>query len=80
MGFFDFFKNLFGGAKPTIDTSNLTIDVAKNVMSVNGTAVEIPCPKGPVVTSTPGVWPRSGWPGVLDPHWRKLFSSSRGRS
>ena len=43
MGFFDFFKNLFGGAKPTIDTSTLTIDVAKNVMSVNGTAVEIPC-------------------------------------
>lgn len=43
MGFFDLFKNLFGGAKPTIDTSGFTIDVAKNVMSVNGKAVEIPC-------------------------------------
>jgi hypothetical protein len=23
-----------------------------------------------------GVWPRSGWPGVSDPHWRNCFRSS----
>ena len=28
------------------------------------TAVEIPAPSGPVVISTPAVWPYSGWPGV----------------
>ena len=37
------------------------------------TALAKPCPSGPVVTSTPGVWPRSGWPGALLPHWRKLL-------
>ena len=30
--------------------------------------------------STPAVWPNSGWPGVLLPHWRKLRSWSNGRS
>ena len=30
-----------------------------------------PCPRGPVVTSTPGACRRSGWPGVLEPSWRK---------
>ena len=34
------------------------------------TALPTPWPSGPVVVSTPGVWPRSGWPGVLEPHWR----------
>ena len=32
----------------------------------NPTAFEIPCPRGPVVVSTPGVTPYSGWPGVLE--------------
>ena len=36
------------------------------------TAVARPWPRGPVVVSTPGVWPYSGWPGVLDPSCRKL--------
>ena len=40
------------------------------------TAVEMPWPSGPVVHSTPGVWPYSGWPGVLEPHWRKFLISS----
>ena len=44
------------------------------------TALEIPCPRGPVVTSTPGVTKFSGWPGVLEPYWRKRLSSSIGRS
>ena len=29
------------------------------------TAAARPWPSGPVVVSTPGVWPYSGWPGVL---------------
>ena len=29
------------------------------------TALAMPWPSGPVVTSTPSVWPRSGWPGRL---------------
>ena len=32
------------------------------------TAVAMPWPRGPVVVSTPGVWPYSGCPGVLEPH------------
>ena len=40
------------------------------------TAVAMPCPSGPVVVSTPGVWPYSGWPGVFDPHCRNALSSS----
>ncbi len=44
------------------------------------TALEMPWPRGPVVTSTPGVMPASGWPGVFEPSWRKRFSSSIGRS
>ena len=35
---------------------------------------------GPVVTSTPGVTPYSGWPGVLLPHCLNRFNSSSGRS
>ncbi len=31
------------------------------------TAVAIPCPSGPVVVSTPGVWPYSGWPASRAP-------------
>ena len=43
------------------------------------TAEPKPLPSGPVVMSTPLVWPNSGWPGVRLPHWRKLFSSSMDR-
>ncbi|OHB34178.1 MAG: hypothetical protein A2882_01465 [Phenylobacterium sp. RIFCSPHIGHO2_01_FULL_70_10] len=32
------------------------------------TAVAIPWPSGPVVVSTPGVWPYSGCPAVVEPH------------
>ena len=35
-----------------------------------------PWPSGPVVISTPGVSPYSGWPGVFDPNWRKFLISS----
>mmetsp|Transcript_21711 Transcript_21711/g.51622 ORF Transcript_21711/g.51622 Transcript_21711/m.51622 type:complete len:225 (+) Transcript_21711:1680-2354(+) len=41
------------------------------------TAFEMPMPKGPVVTSMPSVSKFSGWPGVLEPHWRNCFRSSR---
>ena len=44
------------------------------------TALPMPCPRGPVVVSTPGVWPNSGWPGVREPHWRNCLRSSRDRS
>ena len=37
----------------------------------------MPCPKGPVVTSIPDCGSYSGWPGVLLPHCRKFFNSSR---
>ena len=40
------------------------------------TALANPCPSGPVVASTPGVRPYSGWPGVMLPHWRKDSRSS----
>src|SRR5699024_4125219 len=36
----------------------------------------IPCPSGPVVTSTPDVTPYSGCPGVWLPHCRKPLRSS----
>ena len=44
------------------------------------TALEIPCPSGPVVASTPGVISVSGCPGVRLSHWRKRLISSSGRS
>ena len=34
------------------------------------TPLATPCPSGPVVTSTPAVWPYSGWPGVREPQVR----------
>ena len=40
------------------------------------TAVEMPCPSGPVVVSIPGAWPYSGWPAVGEPSWRKFLRSS----
>ena len=43
------------------------------------TALEIPEPSGPVVISTPAVWPYSGCPGVLEPAVRKLFRSDNSR-
>jgi hypothetical protein len=36
------------------------------------TLLPIPWPSGPVVTSTPGVSPYFGCPGVRLPHWRKI--------
>ena len=44
------------------------------------TALPNPCPSGPVVVSTPGAQPCSGWPGVMLPHCRNLLISSSGRS
>ena len=44
------------------------------------TALARPWPSGPVVVSTPGVWPYSGWPAVSEPSWRKcLISLDRHR-
>ena len=45
--------------------------------SLNAMPTELakPCPSGPVVVSTPGVRPISGWPGVLLWSWRKFFNS-----
>ena len=40
------------------------------------TAVDIPWPSGPVVVSTPSVWPYSGWPGVFEPSCLKFLISS----
>jgi hypothetical protein len=40
------------------------------------TAFESPCPSGPVVTSMPGEYLRSGWPAVGAPTCRKLLRSS----
>ena len=40
----------------------------------------VPAHTGPVVTSTPGVHPRSGWPGVRLFHWRNCSRSPRVRS
>ena len=37
------------------------------------TALARPCPSGPVVVSTPGAMPCSGWPGVFEWSWRKRF-------
>ena len=36
-------------------------------------------PGAPVVTSTPAVWPSSGWPGVLEPQVRSALRSSSSR-
>ena len=36
------------------------------------TPMAMPCPSGPVVTSTPGMTPRSGWPAQREPNWRKV--------
>src|SRR3954449_10975466 len=43
------------------------------------TALPTPWPRGPVVVSTPAVWPCSGWPGVLLPHVRSDLRSSSSR-
>ena len=40
------------------------------------TPIAMPWPSGPVVTSTPGVTPRSGCPAQRLPHWRNAMSSS----
>ena len=43
------------------------------------TALPTPWPSGPVVVSTPAVWPCSGWPGVLLPQVRSALRSSSSR-
>ena len=43
MGFFDFFKNLFGGSKPKIASEELDINVTETVICINGNNVDIPC-------------------------------------
>ena len=43
-------------------------------------ALARPWPSGPVVVSTPGVTPTSGWPGVFECSWRKLRQLLEGRS
>lgn len=44
MGFFDFFKNLFGGSKkPSIDAEKLVVDITETVITINGKAVDVPC-------------------------------------
>ena len=40
------------------------------------TALPMPCPRGPLVPSTPSVRPNSGCPGVLEPFILKFFKSS----
>ena len=40
------------------------------------TALASPWPSGPVVVSMPGVTKFSGWPGVIEPSWRKRLISS----
>ena len=51
---------------------------ARSIASATAKPTELPkpCPSGPVVISTPGVSPRSGWPGVSEPSRRKRLSSS----
>ena len=44
------------------------------------TALAKPCPKGPVVVSTPGVTFTSGWPGVFEPSFLNSFISSIDKS
>ena len=41
------------------------------------TASPKPWPSGPVVTSMPGVWRASGWPGVRDSYWRNASMSAK---
>ncbi len=44
MGFFDFFKNLFGGNnKPSIDAEKLVVDITETLITINGKAVDVPC-------------------------------------
>ena len=40
------------------------------------TALPMPCPRGPVVVSTPSVSPYSGCPGVFEPFALNFFKSS----
>jgi len=43
MGFFDFFKNLFGGAKPKYAPEELDINITDSAISINGNTVDCPC-------------------------------------
>jgi len=66
-------------AHPPGDLDQLCINTIRSAIAMP-MELEMPWPRGPVVTSTPGVCPYSGCPGVLEPHCRKRFSSSRARS
>ncbi len=43
MGFCDFFKNLFGAAKPKYAPEELDINITDNAISINGNTVDCPC-------------------------------------
>ncbi len=44
MGFFDLFKNLFGGnKKQSINAEKIIIDITDTVISINGKDIDIPC-------------------------------------
>lgn len=43
MGFCDFFKNLFGGAKSKFAPEELNIDITSNVININGNIIDVPC-------------------------------------
>lgn len=43
MGFFDFFRNLFGGGKPKISPEELVIDITDSKLTINGKSVDVPC-------------------------------------
>lgn len=43
MGFFDFFKDLFGGSKPKYAPEELNINITDTSVSINGNIIEVPC-------------------------------------
>ena len=55
------------------ETSSCEHQPPKPVIPAPPTALAKPCPKGPVVTSTPLVIRNSGCPGVLLPAWQWLI-------
>ena len=71
-----------GGERPQAIGPTDTIGIFFKVSFAVGAAIAMPMPlptpwpSGPVVVSTPGVCPYSGWPGVRLPHWRNCFRSS----
>lgn len=43
MGFFDFFKNLFGGQKSKFAPDELDINITDNAININGNIIDVPC-------------------------------------